>query len=109
MHRAAAGHRAAATGSSDSHGATTYSGNARTYAWVGLGNDDPATVDPRAVNDAIRARHVVVGLGVLSWAMWRLLRSPVACDLDRTVELSGMYWHLVDLVWIFLYPLLYLV
>ncbi len=57
----AAGHPAAATGSSDSHGASRFAGEARTYVYVGPGADVPATVDPRAIVDAIRARHVVVG------------------------------------------------
>lgn len=56
----AAGHPAAATGASDSHGANRFSGEARTLVWVGAGADDPATVDPDAIVDAIRHRHVVV-------------------------------------------------
>jgi hypothetical protein len=57
------GHGAAATGSSDSHGASRYAGVSRTYVWVGEGNDDPASVDPAAINAAIKARHVVVAQG----------------------------------------------
>jgi hypothetical protein len=59
----AAGHPAAGTGSSDSHGASRFAGGARTYVWVGAGADDPATVDPVAIVDGIRARHVVVATG----------------------------------------------
>lgn len=58
-----AGHRAAATGSSDSHGANRFAGESRTYVWVGAGADDPATIDPAVVSAAIRARHVVIGGG----------------------------------------------
>ncbi len=58
-----AGHPAAATGSSDSHGPSGFAGEARTYVWVGSGADDPATVSDDAIVDAIRARHVVVGTG----------------------------------------------
>ncbi|MFN0250086.1 MAG: CehA/McbA family metallohydrolase [Kofleriaceae bacterium] len=54
------GSRTCATGSSDSHGASRYAGEARTYVWVGLGNDNAATVDPDAIVAAIRARNVVV-------------------------------------------------
>ncbi len=54
------GSRTCATGSSDSHGASRYAGEARTYVYVGPGNDNPATVDPDAIVAAIRARHVVV-------------------------------------------------
>ncbi len=57
------GHPACATGSSDSHGPTAYAGEARTYVYVGPGNDDPRTVDQDAIVDAIRARRVVVGTG----------------------------------------------
>jgi len=59
----AAGHPAAATGSSDSHGAGAYPGNSRTYVYVGPGNDDPATVDLDAINAAIRDRKVTVSQG----------------------------------------------
>jgi len=57
------GHRACATGSSDSHGLSAYAGEARTYVYVGPGNDDPRTVDQDAIVEAIRARRVVVGTG----------------------------------------------
>jgi hypothetical protein len=59
----AAGHPAAATGSSDSHGASAFAGEARTFVFVGAGSDDPTTIDPAAIVAAIRARHVVVGTG----------------------------------------------
>jgi hypothetical protein len=59
----AAGHPAAATGSSDSHGDSRFPGGARTYVWVGNGADDPATVDPAEIVAGIRARHVVVATG----------------------------------------------
>jgi hypothetical protein len=58
-----AGHPAAATGSSDSHGPTAFAGEARTFVWLGPGADDPRHVDPSAITAAIRARHVVVGSG----------------------------------------------
>jgi hypothetical protein len=55
------GHPACATGSSDSHGASAYAGEARTFVYVG--NDDPSTIDQDTIMSAIRARHVVVGTG----------------------------------------------
>jgi cytochrome c oxidase subunit 3 len=49
-------------------------------------------------------------MGVLTWLMIRAIRTPNLGPNNYTaVELGSMYWHLVDLVWIFLYPLLYLV
>jgi hypothetical protein len=60
----AGGHPAAATGSSDSHGASAYAGDSRTYVYVGPGNDDPATVDLDAVDAALRARRAMVAQGM---------------------------------------------
>jgi hypothetical protein len=58
-----AGHPAVATGSSDSHGASAYAGNSRTYVYVGEGEDDPSIVDLAAVDAALKARRVVVSQG----------------------------------------------
>jgi hypothetical protein len=57
------GHRITATGSSDSHGPTAYAGEARTYVWVGAGNDTAVSADPVAINQAIHDGHVVVSTG----------------------------------------------
>ena len=53
--------------------------------------------------------HVVVGMSVLSWILWRTLQGRYSERYYTGLELGGLYWHLVDLVWIFLYPLLYLI
>ena len=53
--------------------------------------------------------HVVVGIGVLSWILLRARRGDFSSSWYAPVENAGLYWHLVDLVWIFLFPLLYLV
>jgi len=53
--------------------------------------------------------HVVVGMSVLSWILWRTLQGRYNERYYTGLELGGLYWHLVDLVWIFLYPLLYLI
>ncbi len=58
----------------------------------------------------LHAFHVCVGMGVLTWLMIRTMRTPNLGPNNYTaIELGSMYWHLVDLVWIFLFPLLYLV
>jgi cytochrome c oxidase subunit 3 len=57
----------------------------------------------------LHALHMVVGVSLLSvicWMAWRRRFSP---DWYTPVEISGLYWHFVDIVWIFLFPLLYLV
>lgn len=53
--------------------------------------------------------HVLVGIGVLSWILLRAKRGEFGPTYYTPVENVGLYWHLVDLVWIFLFPLLYLV
>ncbi|QET95699.1 cytochrome c oxidase subunit 3 family protein [Roseomonas mucosa] len=56
---------------------------------------------------ALHALHMTAGLGVVGWLGWqawtrrRALRSPA-------YEVVALYWHLVDIVWVFLYPLFYL-
>ena len=58
----------------------------------------------------LHAFHVCVGMGVLAWLMIRTWRNPNLGPNNFTaIELGSMYWHLVDLVWIFLFPLLYLI
>jgi cytochrome c oxidase subunit 3 len=53
--------------------------------------------------------HVLVGIGVLSWIFIRARRREFNSENYVAVECAGLYWHIVDLVWIFLFPLLYLV
>ncbi len=53
--------------------------------------------------------HVLIGMGVLTWALRRNLDGKVTKEHFTPVEIGALYWHLVDLVWIYLFPLLYLV
>jgi cytochrome c oxidase subunit 3 len=53
--------------------------------------------------------HVVAGMSVLSYILWRTTQGRYSSAYYTGIELGGLYWHLVDLVWIFLYPLLYLI
>ncbi len=57
----------------------------------------------------VHALHVIIGMSVLVWIGWRAARNTISPEYYVPVELGGMYWHLVDLIWIFLYPLLYLI
>jgi cytochrome c oxidase subunit 3 len=52
--------------------------------------------------------HVVCGIGVLIWMLLRASRGEFNSQWNTPVELTGLYWHLVDLVWIFLFPVIYL-
>ena len=53
--------------------------------------------------------HVLIGVGVLLWIFFRSRRGDFGPKYFSPVEYTGLYWHLVDLIWIFLFPLLYLV
>lgn len=53
--------------------------------------------------------HVIGGLIVISWLLARALRRQFGPAYYTPVDLVGLYWHLVDVIWIFLFPLLYLI
>jgi cytochrome c oxidase subunit 3 len=57
----------------------------------------------------LHALHVVVGIFVLGWMLSRARRGQFSASYYTPVENAGLYWHFVDLVWIFLFPLLYLI
>ena len=61
------------------------------------------------VMTGIHGVHVVIGMGLISWMAWRAHRGDFSDEWYTPVELTGLYWHIVDIVWIFLFPLLYLV
>ncbi|MBM4112117.1 MAG: hypothetical protein FJ253_01900 [Phycisphaerae bacterium] len=53
--------------------------------------------------------HVVVGGFMLAWLIWRGMRGDFGPKYYTPVDVGGLYWHIVDLVWIFLFPLFYLI
>ena len=53
--------------------------------------------------------HVVVGMGLIAWLFMRASKGEFSEKYFTPVDLGGLYWHLVDLIWIFLFPLLYLI
>jgi cytochrome c oxidase subunit III len=53
--------------------------------------------------------HVLLGIFVFLWLLYRALRGHFTPDYIGPVDYAALYWHLVDLIWIFLFPLLYLI
>lgn len=53
--------------------------------------------------------HVLIGMALVTWVLVRTLRGEFGPDYYTPVEGVGLFWHLIDLVWIYLFPLLYLV
>ena len=57
----------------------------------------------------LHALHMVIGLGIMCVLLWMASRGRFDGGYFAPVEVSGLYWHFVDIVWIFLFPLLYLI
>jgi len=56
----------------------------------------------------LHALHMIIGAGLLIWMIFRARRGDFGEEYYSPVEVMGLYWHFVDIVWIFLFPLLYL-
>lgn len=57
----------------------------------------------------LHALHVIFGMGLLTWVLTKARADRFSSDYYTPVEVGALYWHLVDLIWIYLFPLLYLV
>jgi cytochrome c oxidase subunit 3 len=57
---------------------------------------------------ALHALHMIIGLGIMAWLLWKAWKGTFVPEYYAPVEMAGLYWHFVDIVWIFLFPLLYL-
>ncbi|HVT46734.1 MAG TPA: cytochrome c oxidase subunit 3 family protein [Vicinamibacterales bacterium] len=57
----------------------------------------------------VHAAHMIVGLGIMTVVLVMTIRDKFSPSWYTPVEIAGLYWHFVDIVWIFLFPLLYLI
>jgi cytochrome c oxidase subunit 3 len=57
----------------------------------------------------LHALHMVIGVGIMLVITWMAWKGRFDAEYYTPVEMAGLYWHFVDIVWIFLFPLLYLV
>ncbi|HKJ40828.1 MAG TPA: cytochrome c oxidase subunit 3, partial [Sunxiuqinia sp.] len=57
----------------------------------------------------LHALHIIVGMIVIGFALAGVQKGRVHKDRASLLENAGLYWHLVDLIWIFLFPLFYLI
>ncbi len=80
------------------------------FVWEG------ANVGPAAlffslyfVMTGLHALHMIIGFGILAVLIFLAVRRRFTEHYYTPVEMSGLYWHFVDIVWVFLYPLLYLI
>ncbi|MDQ3819008.1 MAG: cytochrome c oxidase subunit 3 family protein [Acidobacteriota bacterium] len=56
----------------------------------------------------LHALHMIIGVGIIAWLIWKARKGTFTPEYHSPVEISGLYWHFVDIIWIFLFPLLYL-
>ena len=61
------------------------------------------------VMTGLHALHMVIGIAILAVLAWQAWRGAYGSAYYSPVELTGLYWHFVDIIWIFLFPLLYLI
>lgn len=57
----------------------------------------------------IHAIHILAGIGVLVWLLVRSIRKDFNHNYFGPVDYVGLYWHIVDMIWIYLFPLMYLI
>lgn len=86
--------------------------------WAHHGIHVPDTVPPEHLQlfmclyffmTGLHAIHVIIGMGLMVWLVWLTRRNRATGEFYMPVEVVGLYWHFVDLVWVFLFPLFYLV
>ncbi|BAM05105.1 cytochrome c oxidase subunit 3 [Phycisphaera mikurensis] len=61
------------------------------------------------VMTGLHGLHVLIGMGLIFWVTVAAIKTPFGPAYYAPVDIVGLYWHLVDLIWIFLFPLLYLI
>lgn len=57
----------------------------------------------------VHALHMIIGIGLMLFLLILAIRDRIRPEFPAHVDMIGLYWHFVDIVWIFLYPLIYLV
>ncbi|HEX3747358.1 MAG TPA: cytochrome c oxidase subunit 3 family protein [Bryobacteraceae bacterium] len=57
----------------------------------------------------LHAFHMVIGAGLLMYLIFEARKGRYSAEYNTPVDLIGLYWHFVDIIWIFLFPLLYLI
>jgi len=57
----------------------------------------------------LHALHMVIGLGIFTWLLFMAWKGRFTPEYHTPLEVGGLYWHFVDIVWIYLFPLLYLI
>ena len=67
-----------------------------------IGERMPATIE-------LTLTGMLVGIGIMLFMLYWSINGTITVEYASPIEVSGLYWHFVDIVWIFLFPLLYLI
>jgi cytochrome c oxidase subunit III len=57
----------------------------------------------------LHALHMIIGIGIFTWLLWAACKGRFTPEYHTPLEMGGLYWHFVDIIWIYLFPLLYLI
>ncbi len=80
------------------------------YTFTGLeGNNPHIFFSIYFMMTGLHGIHVLGGMGLITWMILRVKRGQLSAEYYTPLEMTGLYWHLVDLIWIFLFPLFYLI
>ena len=80
------------------------------YHFTGLeGNNPHIFFSVYFLMTGLHAFHVIGGMGLITWMVVKIRRNKLSSEYYTPIEMTGLYWHLVDMIWIFLFPLLYLI
>ena len=80
------------------------------YTFIGVeGNNPHIFFSIYFIMTGLHGFHVMGGMIVIIWMIIKTSRNKFSPEYYTPLELTGLYWHLVDLIWIYLFPLLYLI
>ncbi len=82
------------------------------YSYTGsenLGNNPHIFFSIYFAMTGLHGIHVIAGMITIIWILVRTVKGHFSAQYYTPIEVTGLYWHLVDLIWIFLFPLLYLI
>ncbi len=57
----------------------------------------------------LHALHMIIGIGIFVWLLLIAWKGRLTPEYNTPMEIGGLYWHFVDIIWIYLFPLLYLI
>ena len=86
-----------------------------TCPFPGIPINTPTRATPRFssalyfIMTGLHALHMIIGLGIFTWLLWMAWKGRFTREYHTPLEIGGLYWHFVDIVWIYLFPLLYLI